>query len=316
MKKLFIVLAMLFCVANVSADYLGIVSRTTEDSLAIPFVLLDSIGNPASLASGDSVYIQITAPSGGVVYRDSMAYNDASIDNNTWEDFAGGQIYTYTEVVATLDGSSTTEGIYTVKIWANDLTSADLVTPTTHTFQLVNTALTTVLDSLITALADASIGDKVWTDASTRSITGASTNAFSATNYSGVTSLWNEGKTGYSLTQSFPTNFADMAITLTTGQVTVGTNNDKSGYALTTQDWNVGKTGYSISGTKTTLDALNDFNPSTDSVIVDVSSAQAGLIPIIADTNWLSLLTARDGVLGSFGDSAQGMGCDFCKFCY
>lgn len=42
---------------------------------------------------------------------------------------------------------------------------------------------------------------------------------------------------------TFPTNFGDLAITVTTGQVTVGTNNDK--------------TGYSISGTITTLDALD-----------------------------------------------------------
>ena len=56
---------------------------------------------------------------------------------------------------------------------------------------------------------------------------------------------WNIGKTGYSLTQSFPTNFADMAITVTTGKVTIGTNDDKA--------------GYSISGTKQTLDALNDI---------------------------------------------------------
>lgn len=34
---------------------------------------------------------------------------------------------------------------------------------------------------------------------------------------------WNIGKTGYSLTQSFPTNFADLAIVLTTGLVSVGT---------------------------------------------------------------------------------------------
>ena len=44
---------------------------------------------------------------------------------------------------------------------------------------------------------------------------------------------WNVGKTGYSLTQTFPTNFADLAITATTGRVTVGTNDDKTGYALT-----------------------------------------------------------------------------------
>jgi len=85
---------------------------------------------------------------------------------------------------------------------------------------------------------------------------------------------WNVGKTGYSLTAgtglgnqtaditgnlsgsvgsvsgavgsisgvTFPANFGDLAITVTTGRVTVGTNADK--------------TGYSITGTTTTLDAL------------------------------------------------------------
>lgn len=45
------------------------------------------------------------------------------------------------------------------------------------------------------------------------------------------------------LAASAPANFGDLAITASTGQVTVGTNNDK--------------TGYSISGTITTLDALD-----------------------------------------------------------
>lgn len=45
---------------------------------------------------------------------------------------------------------------------------------------------------------------------------------------------WNIGKTGYSLTQAFPTNFADLAIAVTTGEVTVGTNNDKTGYSMAT----------------------------------------------------------------------------------
>lgn len=54
------------------------------------------------------------------------------------------------------------------------------------------------------------------------------------------------------LASSAPTNFGDMAITVTTGQVTVGTSNDK--------------TGYSISGTITTLDGLNNFDPATDAV--------------------------------------------------
>lgn len=33
---------------------------------------------------------------------------------------------------------------------------------------------------------------------------------------------------------TFPTNFADMAITVTTGEITVGTNNDKTGYGVGT----------------------------------------------------------------------------------
>jgi hypothetical protein len=65
---------------------------------------------------------------------------------------------------------------------------------------------------------------------------------------------WNIGKTGYTLTQTFPTNFADLSITATTGLVDL---NDK--------------TGFSISGFKTTLDALNDV--STAEVNTEVDNA-------------------------------------------
>lgn len=59
------------------------------------------------------------------------------------------------------------------------------------------------------------------------------------------------------LASSAPTNFGDLAITVTTGKVTVGTNDDK--------------TGYSISGTKTTLDALNDVSTSqVNAEVLDV----------------------------------------------
>lgn len=44
---------------------------------------------------------------------------------------------------------------------------------------------------------------------------------------------WNIGKTGYSLTQAFPTNFSSLAITVG-GAVTAGTVSDKTGYSLTT----------------------------------------------------------------------------------
>lgn len=65
------------------------------------------------------------------------------------------------------------------------------------------------------------------------------------------------------LASSAPTNFSDLAITVTTGQVTVGTNNDK--------------TGYSISGTKTTLDALNDVSAADVNAQCDTALSDIGL---------------------------------------
>jgi len=77
------------------------------------------------------------------------------------------------------------------------------------------------------------------------------------------------------LAASAPTNFGDLAITVTTGQVTVGTNNDKA--------------GYSISGTKTTLDALNDVsaadvNAQCDTAITDAALATAAALATV-DSN-------------------------------
>ncbi len=65
------------------------------------------------------------------------------------------------------------------------------------------------------------------------------------------------------LASSAPANFGDMAITVTTGRITVGTNNDK--------------TGYSISGSKTTLDALNDV-AATDIVSAGAITTLSGAV--------------------------------------
>jgi len=70
------------------------------------------------------------------------------------------------------------------------------------------------------------------------------------------------------LAASAPTNFSDLAITVTTGQVTVGTNNDK--------------TGYSISGSKTTLDALNDISTTDVNTEVDTALSDIGLDHLVS----------------------------------
>lgn len=71
-----------------------------------------------------------------------------------------------------------------------------------------------------------------------------------------------------------PTNFADMAITATTGRVTVGTNADKA--------------GYSISGAKTTLDSLNDISVS-DVLTTQMTESYAadGTAPTLAQALFL-----------------------------
>lgn len=56
--------------------------------------------------------------------------------------------------------------------------------------------------------------------------------SFAITGGGAVTVGTNNDKTGYALTQTFPSNFSSLAITVG-GAVTVGTNNDKTGYALT-----------------------------------------------------------------------------------
>ncbi len=117
---------------------------------------------------------------------------------------------------------------------------------------------------------------------------------------------WNIGKTGYALT------LADW-------------NVGKTGYSLTLADWNVGKTGYSLLDAQWEnvyfdIDTANvDTSKIGEWLVNNLSGAAGGLdtletsfvnrlLSLIADSNWLSPLAARDGVAGSFGDSAQGWG--------
>lgn len=97
-----------------------------------------------------------------------------------------------------------------------------------------------------------------------------------------VTVGTNNDKTGYSLSQSFPSNFADLAITATTGKVTVGTNDDKS--------------AYTISGTLTTLDALNNFDPATETVTTDAASRTASQADVSSLATSSALATVDSNV--------------------
>lgn len=123
------------------------------------------------------------------------------------------------------------------------------------------------------------------------------------------------------INQKFPSNFADMAVAIGTGWVTVGTNQDK--------------TGYEIFGTKTTLDDLNDIaataivsngaittlsgavvnvdtvdtcTTNTDlvsaaSIRSEIDSNSTQLAAIVADTNELQTDWADGGRLDTIVDS-------------
>ena len=97
-----------------------------------------------------------------------------------------------------------------------------------------------------------------------------------------------------------PTNFGDLAITATTGRVTVGTNSDK--------------TGYSISGTITTLDALdtaqdaqhsttqtaignlNNFDPTSETVTANVTQIAGETASASGAVDFDQLAIITDGV--------------------
>ena len=95
---------------------------------------------------------------------------------------------------------------------------------------------------------------------------------------------WNIGKTGYALTQAFPANFADMAIAVTTGKVTIGTNDDKA--------------GYSISGAIATLDGLEN--------VAAAEIVSAGAITTLAGA--VVNVDSTDSVTGSVGSVAADVG--------
>jgi len=94
---------------------------------------------------------------------------------------------------------------------------------------------------------------------------------------SGITVATNNDKTGYSLSQTFPTNFSALAITAG-GAVTVGTNNDKTGYTVSTVS---DKTGYSLTAVtglgNQTANITGNLSGSVGSVSGAVGSVTAGV---------------------------------------
>jgi hypothetical protein len=108
---------------------------SAEDSIAIVFQPLDSLGNPVDMAAGDSVYLAVFYPGGKECFRDSMAYNNSRIAESDWEDYSGGKTYAFHDAVAHIDGAGL-DGTYKYCLTVDDNTGANLQTSFWGEFQV------------------------------------------------------------------------------------------------------------------------------------------------------------------------------------
>ncbi|MFH1688574.1 MAG: carboxypeptidase-like regulatory domain-containing protein [bacterium] len=130
-------------VSTCGSAWSAIVNNSTtgvspEDSLAQPFVSLDSLGNPTT---ADSVYLVISGPSGAVVFRDSMAASDSRVVSTQ---VRGKQFYHFRAQVSNLDGSGDPGGYGLLLLAKNN--TLDLLTPTVGGFQIISRELSDQLE--------------------------------------------------------------------------------------------------------------------------------------------------------------------------
>lgn len=132
---------------------------------------------------------------------------------------------------------------------------------------------------------------------------------YQTVNTASVTVTTNSDKSGYALTQTFPTNFSALAITPTTGYVTVGTNTDKAGYTASTVS---DKTGYSLTQTFPTNFSDLAITASTGRVTVGTNSDKADYalstasVNAVADAVFDEAMSGHTAA-GTFGESMQNL---------
>jgi hypothetical protein len=117
---------------------------TAEDSVAVVFGVLDSIGNPTT---ADSLVVAVSGPSGALVFRDSVAIGDGRITADT---ISGCPVYAFADLAAGLGADRA--GNYRVLLVAKN-SALNLQTVHRTSFQVVNRRLAEALDQ---------IDDSVW----------------------------------------------------------------------------------------------------------------------------------------------------------
>lgn len=199
--------------------YVGVVDSGTAQSVGATSIQLKA-GAPAYDISGATVTLT-SATTGQYQTRAITSYNTstktATVD--TWGTTPTGTV-TYV-VFASAPSSTSSPAAVNVTQW----NGAAVATP--------NTAGVPKVDAVTmsgTSLTARDIGASVLVSSGT----GAGQISLSSGT---VTVGTNNDKTGYSLTQAFPTNFSSLSITVG-GAVTAGTVSDKTGYTLTSAGYN------------------------------------------------------------------------------
>ena len=228
---------------GIMAIPIGSVSLT-GDSLSLQIGLVDSAGVFTAAEAGDSVRIRVSYASDGTLRHNSVyttsdpelsVTNEMLVFMDAWADLAGA-------------GGA---GQYSVAAIFWDA-SLDLSTPK---YMDIEIGLPTIYADTAGAKVTTDHGSGAYTTATSVAVASIGAGVITATaiaddaiDYatfagSAPSAWWNEGKTGYSLSQTFPANFADLKIAATTGYVDpgtntviVGTNNDKTDYTIATSD--------------------------------------------------------------------------------
>lgn len=334
MKKFVFLLFALFALTAVAS---ATPSLTTSESYYLELINYDSAG--VTPIPPESVYVVVFDQDGDSVYSAAMDTSNAQCKGPYTRSYRSGvtvKTYTYYNTVGTLDGTTGGNGHYVVSAFVWN-TTKDVSWYVTGDFYEVSTSFATFMDSTLNASRDdmsdkkitptdtTNTGQQVYAEASPLEeliayqgvATGTpSTTKFAATGLTQADNYWNGAlvffKNGNAQNQPRPvSDFFDTgdSITISSAWTAAPTAGDSfyivniaassGGGASALDFWNV------AFGTAFTAGSMGDSMNNASYM----QGAASGLTATqVADTVWKSLMSARSGVAGSFGDSSRFWG--------
>lgn len=136
-KKIIFIIFCFFIVQKSEANIVGN-QATSEDSIAVSVMLLDSLGNPADL-SADSFYVSVIGPSGDSIFTRAGVAGTLGLNIDSSQQTLSGKKYIFKSAINSIDGSGRS-GNYELTFCAKQ-TSTMLISCKTVTFQLITTSL-------------------------------------------------------------------------------------------------------------------------------------------------------------------------------